>query len=83
MKHRLLGLLVLGLLASAVLVTGGSAATTVFATGMAVPESITQTASGNFFVPDANGKIWNVPAAGGTATQAADLSPTGGSLRGA
>ena len=82
MKRRLLGLLVFGLLASAVLVTGGSAATTVFATGMAVPESITQTASGNFFVPDANGKIWNVPAAGGTATQAADLSPTGGSLRG-
>jgi hypothetical protein len=80
MKHRLLGLLVLGLVASAVLVTGVSAATTVFATGMGAPESITQTASGNFFVPDANGQIWNISAAGVTSL-AADLSATT-SLRG-
>jgi hypothetical protein len=76
MKRRLLGLLVFGLLASALAVTACFAATTVFATGMAVPESITPTAFGNFFVPDANGKIWNVPAIGGAVSQAADLSAT-------
>ena len=82
MKRRLLGLLVFGLLASALAVTASVAAISGFATGMVAPESITQTASGNFFVPDASGQIWNVSATGGTASQVADFSPTGGSLRG-
>src|SRR5947209_6987456 len=70
MKLRLLIVLVFGSLASALLVTAGSAATTVFATGMVVPETITQTASGNFFVTDANaGEIWEVSASGETVTQ--------------
>jgi hypothetical protein len=72
MKLRLPRLLVLGVLASALLVTAASAATTVFATvGVSVntPESITPTASG-FLVTDANaGEIWGVPATGGSATQ--------------
>ena len=73
MRLRLSKLLVLGALASALLVTAASAAIGVFATGVSTPESITPTASG-FFVTDADGPIWKVgPTAGGPATQVAIL----------
>jgi hypothetical protein len=80
MRLRLSKLLVLGVLASALLITAASAAITGFATGMNTPESITPTASG-LFVTDAGGQIWKVPTAGGSALQVADLSATE-SLRG-
>jgi len=73
MRLRLSKLLVLGVLASALLVTAASAAITVFAAGMSTPESITPTASG-LFVTDADGPIWKVPTAGGSASQVANLS---------
>ena len=56
MRLRLSKLLVLGVLASALLVTAASAAITVFAAGMSTPESITPTASG-LFVTDAPSRI--------------------------
>jgi hypothetical protein len=73
MRLRLSKLLVVGVLASALLATAGSAATTQFATGMVTPETITQTASGGFLVTDAtatndSGEIFSVPAGGGTAS---------------
>ena len=73
MRLRLSKFLVVGVLASALLATAGSAATTQFATGMIVPETITQTASGGFLVTDATatnaiGKIFSVPAGGGAAS---------------
>jgi hypothetical protein len=80
MRLRLPRLLVLGALASALLVTAATAAVTGFATGMNTPESITPTASG-LFVTDAGGQIWKVPTGGGTASLAVDLSATT-SLRG-
>lgn len=81
MKVRFLSLLVFALLASAVAVMAVFAATSVFATGMNVPETISQTASGNFYVTDADaaGDIWNVPAGGGAASS---LATAGYSLRG-
>jgi hypothetical protein len=53
MRLRLSKLLILGVLASALLATAGSAATTQFATGLVTPETISQTASGGFLVTDA------------------------------
>jgi hypothetical protein len=84
MRLRLSKLLVLGVLASALLVTAGSAATSQFASGMVVPETITQTAAG-FLVTDAtatnnSGKIFGVPAGGGAASLFATTTST---LRGA
>jgi hypothetical protein len=84
MRLRLSKLLVPGVLASALLVTAGSAATTQFATGMVTPETITQTASGGFLVPDAtatndSGEIFGVPAGGGAASS---LATTTSTLRG-
>ncbi len=84
MRLRLSKFLVVGVLASALLATAGSAATTQFATGMVVPETITQTASGKFLVTDAtatndSGQIFSVPAAGGAATS---LATTTSTLRG-
>jgi hypothetical protein len=83
MRLRLSKLLVLGVLASALLVTAGSAATSQFASGMVVPETITQTAAG-FLVTDAtatnnSGKIFGVPAGGGAASL---LATTTSTLRG-
>jgi hypothetical protein len=60
------------------------AATSVFATGMRIPQGISRTATGNFYVTDADtttrnkGRIWEVPANGGSATLRAS---TGYSLR--
>jgi len=84
MRLRLSKFLVVGVLASALLATAGSAATTQFATGMVVPETITQTASGKFLVTDAtatndSGQIFSVPAGGGAATS---LATTTSTLRG-
>ena len=81
MRLRVPGVLVFTLLVSALHVTAVSAATSVFATGMNQPETITQTASGSFFVTDADnqGTIWNVPAGGGTASA---LAKAGYGLRG-
>src|SRR5262249_30317566 len=84
MRLRLSKVLVLGVLASALLATAGSAATTQFATGMLTPETITQTASGAFLVTDAtatndSGKIFSVPAGGGAASL---LATTTSTLRG-
>lgn len=82
MKPKLLGLLLFGALVSAVLVTSVPAATSVFATGMMTPETITPAASGDFFVTDAgpasndHGPIWQVPAAGGAAQLKADAGYT-------
>jgi hypothetical protein len=73
MKLRIFTLLVFALFAS------GLRAQSTFATGLDVPESITQTASGNFLVTDADGNIWNVPAGGGSASS---LATVGYSLRG-
>jgi hypothetical protein len=79
MRLRLSKFLVLGVLASALLATAGSAATTQFATGILTPETITQTASGGFLVTDAGptsnttGQIYSVPAAGGTASSLATM----------
>jgi hypothetical protein len=88
-KRKFLPLLVLAALSSAALVTAVPAATTVFATGMFGPETITQTGSGDFFVTDAGpatnpptapfGPIWQVNATGGSAQFLADA---GYSLRG-
>jgi hypothetical protein len=80
MRLRLSKLLVVGVLATALLATAGSAATTQFATGMVTPETITQTASGGFLVTDAGpnvpvpmttGQVYGVPAVGGTASSLA------------
>ena len=62
MKYKLLGVVLFTLLTTAL------NATSVFASGMQGPESITQTASGNFLVTDFTGAIWTVPATGGTAS---------------
>lgn len=56
-----------------------SAATSVFATGLNGPESITPTAAGGFFVTDVDGTIWSVPPGGGSA---AALASVAYSLRG-
>jgi hypothetical protein len=84
MRLRLSKLLVLGVLASALLATAGSAATTQFAAGMVTPETISQRASGGFYVTDATatndiGKIFSVPSGGGAATL---LATTTSTLRG-
>jgi hypothetical protein len=77
MRLRLSTLLILGVLASALLATAGSAATTQFATGLVTPETITQTASGGFLVTDAGpssnttGQIYSVPTGGGAASSLA------------
>jgi hypothetical protein len=77
MRLRLSKLLILGVLASALLATAGSAATTQFATGLVTPETITQTASGGFLVTDAGpssnttGQIYSVPTGGGAASSLA------------
>jgi hypothetical protein len=65
--------LVLSVLVAALAATSAYAAVSVFATGMIVPESITQTASGSFYVTDADdsGPIWSIPAGGGSATRLA------------
>lgn len=81
MRLRLSKLLVLGVLASALLVTAVSAATTQFASGMVVPETISQTASGGFLVADASatnnsGAIYGVPAGGGAASLKATTTST-------
>lgn len=68
-----MGVLVLALLVAPLLAPSVSAASSVFATGMQVPESITQTPSG-FVVTDANGTIWSVPSAGGTAVKLASVT---------
>jgi hypothetical protein len=70
---RFRSLMLVASLAAALFVTSAFAAVSVFATGMVIPETIAQTAAGNFFVTDADdtGPIWSVPAAGGTATQVA------------
>jgi hypothetical protein len=79
-------LLVLGVRASALLVTAGSAATSTFATGMVTPETITPTASGGFYVTDAgppgntSGTIWSVPAGGGAASPLASTFSLRGGL---
>jgi hypothetical protein len=79
MRLRLSKLLVLGVLASALLATAGSAATTQFASGLVTPETISQTASGGFLVTDAGptsnttGQIYNVPAGGGAASSLATM----------
>jgi hypothetical protein len=71
MKFR--SLMLVTVLAATLLITSAFAAVSVFATGMDAPEAIAPTAAGNFFVTDAraDGPIWSVPAAGGTATQVA------------
>jgi hypothetical protein len=61
MKRKLLIVFVFTLLTSML------HAITTFATGMVLPESITQTASG-FIVTDVTGAIWMVPAGGGAAS---------------
>ena len=67
MRLRFSKFVVLGVLAAALLVTAASAATSVFATGLSTPESITPTASASgFFVTDADGPIWNITAGGST-----------------
>jgi hypothetical protein len=77
MRLRLSKLLILGVLASALLATAGSAATTQFATGLVTPETISQTASGGFLVTDAGpssnttGQIYGVPGGGGPASSLA------------
>jgi len=79
MRLRLSKLLVVGVLASALLATAGSAATTQFAAGMVTPETISQTASGGFLVTDAGpssnttGQIYGVPADGGAASSLATM----------
>jgi hypothetical protein len=69
------------LLFAALYASSGFATVSVFATGTSMPETITPTASGSFFVTDADavGDIWNVPATGGTASSVAQA---GFSLRG-
>jgi hypothetical protein len=70
---RFRSLMLVTLLAATLSITSAFAAGSVFATGMDAPEAIAPTAAGNFFVTDAraDGPIWSVPAAGGTATQVA------------
>jgi hypothetical protein len=70
---RFRSLMLVMLLAATLSITSAFAAVSVFATGMDAPEAIAPAASGNFFVTDAraDGPIWSVPAAGGTATQVA------------
>jgi hypothetical protein len=70
---RLRSLMLVTLLAATLLITSAFAAVSIFATGMDAPEAIAPTAAGNFLVTDAraDGPIWSVPAAGGTATQVA------------
>jgi hypothetical protein len=73
MRRR--SLVLVTVLAVALSIPAVVAAVSGFASGMVVPESITRTAAGNFFVtdagPDGSGPIWSVPAGGGTATQVA------------
>ena len=81
MRLRFSKFVVLGVLASALLVTAASAATGLFATGMSGPESITPKSitptTSVFFVTDAGGQIWKVPATGGPAgAPVADFSAT-------
>jgi hypothetical protein len=70
---RFRSLMLVTLLAATLLITSAFAAVSVFATGVVIPETIERTAAGDFFVTDADadGAIWSVPAAGGTATQVA------------
>jgi hypothetical protein len=70
---RFRSLMLVTLLAATLLITSAFATVSVFATGVVIPETITATAAGNFFVTDAadDGPIWSVPASGGTATQVA------------
>jgi hypothetical protein len=81
MRFRFLGVLVCVLFFAALYASSGSATVSVFATGTNMPETITPTASGGFFVTDADapGDIWSVPATGGTALSVAQA---GFSLRG-
>src|SRR5207253_2127268 len=78
MRRKFLGVLVFASLFAALYASSGFAAVSVFATGTNSPETITQTASGSFFVTDADavGDIWNVPAAGGTASSVAQAGFT-------
>jgi hypothetical protein len=78
MRFRFLSVLVCVLLFAALYAGSGFAAVSVFATGTNMPETITQTASGSFFVTDADalGDIWNVPATGGTASSVAQAGFT-------
>jgi len=78
MRLKFLGVLVVASLFAALYASSGFAAVSVFATGTNSPETITQTASGNFFVTDADalGDIWNVPAAGGPASSVAQAGFT-------
>jgi hypothetical protein len=88
MRLRLSKVFVVGVLASVLLVTAGSAATSTFATGMITPETITQTASGVFYVTDAgppdppnsSGNIWSVPAGGEAASELASTFSLRGGL---
>jgi hypothetical protein len=86
MRLRLPKLLVLGVLASALLVTAGSAATTQFASAIQTPETITQRASGDFYVTNAGpadnttGGVYGVPAGGGTASSLATTYTLRGGL---
>jgi hypothetical protein len=78
MRLKFLGVLVVASLFAALYASSGFAAVSVFATGTNMPETITQTASGSFFVTDADavGDIWNVPATGGTASSVAQAGFT-------
>ena len=78
MRRKFLGVLVFASLFAALYASSGLAAVSVFATGTNLPETITQTASGSFFVTDADavGDIWNVPATGGTASSVAQAGFT-------
>jgi len=70
---RLRRLVLVALLGAALSATSVLAAVSVFATGVVAPETVAQTAAGDFLVTDADddGPIWSVPAGGGTATQVA------------
>jgi hypothetical protein len=70
---RFRSLMLVTLLAATLLITSAFAAVSVFATGVVIPETIARTAAGDFFVTDADadGPIWSVPSAGGTATRVA------------
>ena len=81
MRLRFLSVLAFALVVAGLYASSGFATVSVFATGTSMPETITPTASGSFFVTDADavGDIWNVPATGGTASSVAQA---GFSLRG-
>jgi hypothetical protein len=70
---RFRSLTLVTLFAATLMTTSAFAAVSTFATGMDATQAIAPTAAGNFFVTDAraDGPIWSVPAAGGTATQVA------------